>query len=138
MSFKEVTPEGLERLRHSDLLYLDLKEGFDLRNGRVYFFSIGSFIVSQIDPETGDFVYEEEAAESIRRHQELILYPPNVDEGCQIIVQLVDLAPDGTQRQASLFFVFRDHDWQPLENVGSTVVDLRPGLAGFARTLMPF
>lgn len=133
-------PEGRERLRHQTTLWLDLtKEDFDFDNGQIFFFSFGRFMASQIDPETGEFIYDDEAADSIRRTRTICLYSPNAEEGYQIFVQFVDKTSDGSLRQASLLFEFRDSDfWVPSSQVDSRIVDMRPGKTSLARTTNPF
>lgn len=122
------TPEGLDRLRDSKNLYLSLKpedSDLDMRDGIVFFFALGNFFVSQIDPRTGEYVYDEEAAQSIRKTQELILHLPNAQEGDRIFIQMVNRIPPGGMLQANMLFRFHDHGWEPTLNFDSRFVDMR-------------
>lgn len=123
------TPEGQDRLRDSKNLYLSLKpedSDFDQRGGVIFFFALGNFFVSQIDPRTGEYVYDEEAAQSIRETQELILHLPNAQEGDLIFIQMVNRIHPGGMVQANILFRFHDHGWEPTRNFDSRLVDMRP------------
>lgn len=123
------TPEGQDRLRDSKNLYLSLKpedSGFDQNAGIIFFFALGNFFVSQIDPRTGEYVYDDEAAQSIRETLELVLHLPNAEEGDLIFIQMVNRIPPGGMRQANLLFRFHDHGWEPTRNFDSRAVDMRP------------
>lgn len=125
-----ISSEGRERLNHPQNLYISLRPGdvnFDFATGIIYFFGQGNFLVGQIDFVTGELVYDLEAAESIRKHQVLVIYPQNAEDRDIILVQLCDRAPDGSQRQTNLFFRYNaaKHDWEPAPRFDSRVVDVR-------------
>lgn len=127
-----ISPEGRDRLNHSKNLYISLEAehtDFDFATGIIYIFGLGgNFLASQIDLVTGEYVYDQEAAESIRNHRVLVIHPQNVENGNLILIQLCDRGPNGSQRQANLLFRYNDHesDWEPISGFDTRVIDMRP------------
>ncbi len=116
------TPEGAERLRHPRLLTISLEgERINLDTAVIYYFGIGTR-VSQIDAESGEFIYDDEATASIKRTKKMFLYSPNAEGGEFILVQIVDRDSAGMTHQTNLFFVLGEYDWVTAERISSSVV----------------
>ncbi len=89
------------------------------------FFSLGEFTVTMLDPRTGEFVYEAEAAECTAATGLICLYPPNADEGDQIMFQMETKLENVNQRSGAIY-VYYEGDWQEGKMGKAELVDIRP------------